>query len=210
MCGTIGTGLHGRPAMGGEWGTGRMGSWSAGMLCVLLALGGFPGNGQAANLETAQPAARDDAAPDEAATPDTESEDTAGDALLGSWLTQSASAIVDVNPCEDNPDRYCGRVVWTWNKPDFIGSLILSDFEWTGEEWEGRILDPESGDDYRSSLSLTDDEHLAVKGCKLVFCRTQNWMRPDVMMRALTDNNGNGSDRNDPPKDGTGDEKEGG
>ena len=61
-----------------------------------------------------------------------------------------------------------------------VGMTILWDFKWGGNQWEeGHILDPGNGKVYASSMWLTDESTLKVRGYWGPFYRTQTWKRVD-------------------------------
>lgn len=102
--------------------------------------------------------------------------------VVGRWMTQGAKAIVEIERCGEEAARVCGRIVWTWKRPEFLGRTILSGFAWDGRRWAGgRLFDPEDAKSYRGRLELTDEAHLKVQGCLFLFCRSETWFRPHIM-----------------------------
>ena len=119
---------------------------------------------------------------------------------LGDWLTSGASAVVKIAPCASGEGNLCGRIVWLWDPATendarnsdaalrsrrLVGLEMLSGFrpgapgEWTG----GRIYNPEDGNTYGATLKLRDATTLDVRGCVMVFCRSQVWRRPSSLPR---------------------------
>lgn len=118
----------------------------------------------------------------------------------GDWLTAGASAIVNIAPCAAGDGTLCGRIVWLWDPAaatdarnsepalrsrPLVGLDMLAGFrpgtpgEWTG----GRIYNPEDGNTYSASLKLRDATILDVRGCVMVFCRSQVWRRTSALPR---------------------------
>jgi uncharacterized protein (DUF2147 family) len=118
----------------------------------------------------------------------------------GDWLTSGASAVVKIAPCASGGGNLCGRIVWLWDPATatdtrngdaalrsrpLVGLEMLSGFrpgapgEWTG----GRIYNPEDGNTYGATLKLRDASTLDVRGCVMVFCRSQVWRRPSALPR---------------------------
>lgn len=112
--------------------------------------------------------------------------------ILGSWKTDSGSAIVDISFCE--PNSPCGEITWVdpngasvvdRNNPDdslktrpLVGVMMLWGFEAKGDKWKGgKIYNPKDGKTYKSKISLNDDGRLKVKGCVGPICKTQLWTR---------------------------------
>lgn len=119
---------------------------------------------------------------------------------VGDWLTAGASAMVKIAPCASGDGTLCGRITWLWDPAtatdtrnsdlamrsrSMIGLEMLTGFrpaaagEWTG----GRIYNPEDGNTYSASLKLRDATTLDVRGCVVVFCRSQVWRRPSSLPR---------------------------
>ncbi|MEP1229179.1 MAG: DUF2147 domain-containing protein [Litorimonas sp.] len=112
--------------------------------------------------------------------------------ILGSWRTDTGSAIIDISFCE--PTRPCGKITWVdpngasvvdRNNPDdslkdrpLIGVMMLWGFKAKGNKWKGgKIYNPQDGKTYSSKVSLNDDRTLKVKGCVGPICKTQIWTR---------------------------------
>ena len=59
-----------------------------------------------------------------------------------------------------------------------VGMLILEGLRFDGNRWtDGRILDPENGKEYASTVCLDGDDRLRVRGYWGPFYRTQTWRR---------------------------------
>lgn len=110
--------------------------------------------------------------------------------ITGQWLTKQGKAIVTIAPCGKGVCGNISRVL----KPNpqghgvdernpnpalrnrrIEGLQILSNFIDSGNEWRGRIYDPEAGKEYRSVLKRLPDGNLQVQGCIAFFCQTQIW-----------------------------------
>ena len=109
--------------------------------------------------------------------------------ITGRWVTDDGKAVVTIGQCgkavcgrittilaptpngppvdERNPDRSLR------NRP-IQGLEVLSDFTDRGEDWRGRIYDPEAGRWYKSIVSR-EPGGLKAQGCILFFCRAQHW-----------------------------------
>lgn len=106
--------------------------------------------------------------------------------ILGSWLTEQGNAVVEITRCAEDDETVCGTIVRSWGRMRYTGAQILEGFRWTGEDWaEGRVIDPQTRKTYRGRLALDSHDVLAVKGCLLVFCRTQHWSRRHTMSSDL-------------------------
>jgi len=115
------------------------------------------------------------------------------------WLTEPRDAHVEIAPCDQDPLRLCGQIIWLAdpldengkpqtdaNNPDpdlqtrpVIGLTILKGFEQKDEnKWtRGTIYNPEDGNTYSSRLSFKNPDTLVVEGCVLFLCRKQIWER---------------------------------
>jgi uncharacterized protein (DUF2147 family) len=122
---------------------------------------------------------------------------TKGDDITGIWLTGGKEpAKIQVYK---QGSEYYGKIVWLKNpttngvarldknNPDkikrsraIIGLVILNNFKFEDEEWSaGKIYDPESGNTYRCTLSLKDNNTLKVRGYVGISLlgRTETWTR---------------------------------
>ena len=112
--------------------------------------------------------------------------------VTGRWLTEDGKAQVEIGTCGST---ICGQIARVlvpppagkpttdYKNPDpalrarpLQGLTILSGFGADGDQWTGRIYDPQSGKTYRSVLER-DGAKLKVKGCIAFFCKTQTWTR---------------------------------
>lgn len=112
--------------------------------------------------------------------------------VTGRWVTDDGKAIVTIAECGRT---VCGRITKILaptpdgppvdaNNPDkalrkrpILGLTVLSGFTADGDAWKGRIYSPEEGKTYRSVMRRAGADTIAVKGCILVFCKSQNWTR---------------------------------
>jgi uncharacterized protein (DUF2147 family) len=117
---------------------------------------------------------------------------------VGVWKDASERIEVSITPCGD---LLCGKLVWfKWpndiqglpvidlkNKDPalrgrpLLGLTILRDLRRTDENtWEdGRIYDPNDGEDYRARMSIADDGTLRVRIYEIfpLFGETHTWTR---------------------------------
>lgn len=118
-----------------------------------------------------------------------------GDAVVGKWRAASKNAVVNIERCGAS---ICGRLTGSDGlraKPDMLdtnnkdaalrgrkvlglpmigGPFAFKDGVWTG----GTVYNPEDGGTYKATLSLTDNDHLKLKGCIVwPLCKTQTWTR---------------------------------
>lgn len=109
--------------------------------------------------------------------------------IAGRWLTENGKAVVTIGAC--GPVT-CGRIAQVLvptpgvtptdrNNPDpklrsrpVEGLEILSGFTAGGQDWRGRIYDPEAGKWYKSVIAR-EPGGLKVQGCVMMFCRSQHW-----------------------------------
>ncbi len=117
------------------------------------------------------------------------------DALVGRWRTSARDGVVGIERCGG---ALCGRVLDAAplrSNPDqrdihnkkpalrtrrVMNLLVLENFTGGPKAWKGGPLyDPDSGDRAGTgTLTLIDDDTLAVKGCIApLLCRTQTWKR---------------------------------
>jgi uncharacterized protein (DUF2147 family) len=99
----------------------------------------------------------------------------ASNSPLGVWLTEEKEGKVRIEQCGAN---LCGYSVD--KKSNQNGEQVLINMK-PGKEskWSGRILDPNTGSTYDSTIALKGDDSLRVQGCAFsgVFCGGQTWTR---------------------------------
>lgn len=97
--------------------------------------------------------------------------------IAGVWATQGHGAHVRLSACAEDAGKLCGDLVWSWDSKIAAGPL-LAGFVWDGTKWrDGRLENPEDGRTYRGSIAPQADGSLNLKGCALVFCKSEIWRR---------------------------------
>jgi uncharacterized protein (DUF2147 family) len=94
---------------------------------------------------------------------------------LGLWLTEEKEGKVRIEQCGAN---LCGYSVDATSSQD--GEQVLINMKpGKDSKWSGRILDPNTGSIYDSTLALTGSDTLRVQGCAFgsMFCGGQTWSR---------------------------------
>jgi uncharacterized protein (DUF2147 family) len=94
---------------------------------------------------------------------------------LGVWLTEEKEGKVRIEQCGAN---LCGYSVDT--KSNANGEQVMINMK-PGKDakWSGRILDPNTGSTYDSTIVLKGTDSLRVQGCAFggMFCGGQTWSR---------------------------------
>jgi uncharacterized protein (DUF2147 family) len=94
---------------------------------------------------------------------------------LGLWLTEEKEGKVRIEQCGVN---LCGYSVDA--KSNQNGEQVLINMK-PGKDakWSGRILDPNTGSTYDSTIALRGSDSLRVQGCAFggMFCGGQTWSR---------------------------------
>jgi hypothetical protein len=94
---------------------------------------------------------------------------------LGMWLTEEKEGKVRIEQCGAN---LCGYSVDA--KSNLDGEQVLINMK-PGKDlkWSGRILDPNTGSTYDSTIALRGPDTLRVQGCAFggMFCGGQTWTR---------------------------------
>ncbi|MGT2438579.1 DUF2147 domain-containing protein [Bradyrhizobium betae] len=94
---------------------------------------------------------------------------------LGIWLTEEKEGKVRIEQCGNN---LCGYSVDS--KSNQNGEQVLINMK-PGKErkWSGRILDPNTGSTYDSTIAMKGTDRLRVQGCAFggMFCGGQTWTR---------------------------------
>jgi hypothetical protein len=93
---------------------------------------------------------------------------------LGVWLTEEKEGKVRIEQCGSN---LCGYAVD--KKSNQNGEQILINMRPGKDKWSGRILDPNSGSTYDSTIAMKGSDTLRVQGCAFggMFCGGQTWTR---------------------------------
>jgi uncharacterized protein (DUF2147 family) len=93
---------------------------------------------------------------------------------VGVWMTEEKEGKVRIEPCGAN---LCGYSVDA--KSNLNGEQVLINMRQSRDQkWSGRILDPNTGSTYDSTIALKGDT-LRVQGCAFggMFCGGQTWTR---------------------------------
>lgn len=123
---------------------------------------------------------------------------------VGIWLHRDKGVEIEIAPCGE---RLCGTLVWLEKPSDtqgaplvdsknkspalrnrpLLGLSVLSGLRRTGDNsWEdGRIYNPEDGNDYDAQVSLQDDRTLRLRASMLhsLLAKTLIWTRVDQTAR---------------------------
>ena len=94
---------------------------------------------------------------------------------VGVWLTEEKEGKVRIEQCGTN---LCGYSVDA--KSNANGEQVLINMRpGKDQKWSGRILDPNSGSTYDSTIAMKGTDRLRVQGCAFggMFCGGQTWTR---------------------------------
>jgi uncharacterized protein (DUF2147 family) len=94
---------------------------------------------------------------------------------LGLWLTEEKEGRIRIEPCGAN---LCGYSVDP--KSNQNGEQVLINMKpGKDSKWSGRIVDPNTGSTYDSTIALKGPDTLRVQGCAFggMFCGGQTWSR---------------------------------
>jgi uncharacterized protein (DUF2147 family) len=94
---------------------------------------------------------------------------------IGLWLTEEKEGKVRIEQCGNN---LCGYSVDA--KSNTNGEQVLINMRpGKDQKWSGRILDPNSGSTYDSTIAMKGQDRLRVQGCAFggMFCGGQTWTR---------------------------------
>ena len=115
----------------------------------------------------------------------------------GKWLVESKETIVDIQHCDEG---LCGTITWlkeplneqgkekvdhknkdkSLQSRPIMGLKMIWGFKQEDGKWvDGNIYNPKDGKTYDSKMELNKDGTLALKGCVLIFCKTQTWTRAE-------------------------------
>ena len=93
---------------------------------------------------------------------------------VGVWLTEEKEGKVRIEQCGPN---LCGYSID--KKSNQNGEQVLINMKPGKDKWSGRILDPNSGSTYDSTIAMKGTDTLRVQGCAFggMFCGGQTWTR---------------------------------
>ncbi len=93
---------------------------------------------------------------------------------IGVWLTEEKEGKVRIEQCGAN---LCGYAVDKQSNQN--GEQVLINMKPGKDKWSGRILDPDTGSTYDSTIALKGSDTLRVQGCAFggMFCGGQTWTR---------------------------------
>ena len=94
---------------------------------------------------------------------------------LGLWLTEQKEGKVRIEQCGAD---LCGYSVDA--KSNHNGEQVLINMKpGKDSKWSGRILDPNTGSTYDSTIAMKGSDTLRVQGCAVggMFCGGQTWTR---------------------------------
>jgi uncharacterized protein (DUF2147 family) len=94
---------------------------------------------------------------------------------VGVWLTEESEGKVRIEPCGAN---LCGYSVDAKSNQN-AEQVLLNMKPGKDQKWSGRILDPNTGSTYDSTIGLIGANALRVQGCAFggMFCGGQTWTR---------------------------------
>ena len=94
---------------------------------------------------------------------------------VGVWLTEENEGTVRIEPCGAN---LCGYSVDTKSNEN-TEQVLINMKPGKDQKWSGRILDPNTGSTYDSTIALIGANALRVQGCAFngMFCGGQTWTR---------------------------------
>jgi Uncharacterized protein conserved in bacteria (DUF2147) len=94
---------------------------------------------------------------------------------LGVWLTEEKEGKVRIEQCGTN---LCGYSVDPKSNQN-AEQVLINMKPGKDSKWSGRILDPNSGSTYESTIALKDSNTLRLQGCAFggMFCGGQTWSR---------------------------------
>lgn len=115
---------------------------------------------------------------------------------LGTWYTEDHDSQVRISKCGSG---VCGALVWLKTPNDangrprtdhenadaskrnrpLLGVEIVLGMKPSGtaDEWDGKVYNAKDGKTYTGSFILTGPNTAQLKGCVMVFCKSQTWTR---------------------------------
>ena len=99
----------------------------------------------------------------------------AANSPLGMWLTEEKEGKVRIEQCGTNLCGYSVDKKTSQNREQVLINMKPG----KDSHWSGRILDPNTGSTYDSTIALKGSDSLRVQGCAFggMFCGGQTWSR---------------------------------
>ncbi|MET4259827.1 uncharacterized protein (DUF2147 family) [Bradyrhizobium sp. S3.12.5] len=98
---------------------------------------------------------------------------------LGVWLTEEKEGKVRIEQCGNNLCGYSVDSKSNQNGEQVLINMKPGKDQNKDQKWSGRILDPNTGSTYDSTIALKGGDRLRVQGCAFggMFCGGQTWTR---------------------------------
>jgi uncharacterized protein (DUF2147 family) len=98
---------------------------------------------------------------------------------LGVWLTEEKEGKVRIEECGPNICGYSVDKKSNQNGEQVLINMKPGKDQNKDQKWSGRILDPNSGSTYDSTIAMKGTDRLRVQGCAFggMFCGGQTWTR---------------------------------
>jgi uncharacterized protein (DUF2147 family) len=98
---------------------------------------------------------------------------------LGVWLTEEKEGKVRIEQCGSNLCGYSVDSKSNQNGEQVLINMKPAKDQNKDQKWTGRILDPNTGSTYDSTIALKGTDRLRVQGCAFggMFCGGQTWTR---------------------------------
>jgi len=98
---------------------------------------------------------------------------------LGIWLTEEKEGKVRIEQCGSNLCGYSVDSKSNQNGEQVLINMKPGKDQSKDQKWSGRILDPNTGSTYDSTIALKGADRLRVQGCAFggMFCGGQTWTR---------------------------------
>lgn len=97
--------------------------------------------------------------------------------IVGKYVSKDDGSTVEMYKCAE---AFCGKQVATPKADDkkYNGKVIAREVRWTGEQWEGTVIDPENGKEYKAIWKLAADERsLTMKVKWGIMSFSDQWIR---------------------------------
>ncbi|MBR0817943.1 DUF2147 domain-containing protein [Bradyrhizobium liaoningense] len=98
---------------------------------------------------------------------------------LGIWLTEEKEGKVRIEQCGTNLCGYSVDSKSNQNGEQVLINMKPGKDQNKDQKWSGRILDPNTGSTYDSTIAMKGTDRLRVQGCAFggMFCGGQTWTR---------------------------------
>ena len=96
--------------------------------------------------------------------------------IIGIWLNPDGNRKMEIYK---EGDKYFGKIVWLKDSEDKakVGDIVLKNFSFNGEEWEGDIYIAQKKRDLFGTIEMDDSNTINISASVGLISRSKKWKR---------------------------------